>query len=351
MAAKARRKKPATRRKTDPVASYRAKARTKSRQAQAKQKKQRRARLALLAGLVFVVAVGGGAVWLLMDRDEKDRAEVAETVAPSAPAPIPPTDAEEAPVQEDQIANLIEQLDPIPESSPKTTQEPAKTEKAWQRFAVAAPAAAAGRPKIAVVIDDVGLNASRAARVLNLPMPVTVAFLPYAKGLGAMVERAQQRGHEIMVHLPMEPMSKDVDPGPNALLTGLEPNELARRMDWNLARLNSYIGFNNHMGSRFTADRPGMEAVLKEAGERGLLFLDSRTTRNTVGRIVAERYGVAVLERDVFLDNVLEAQAIFAQLEKAEKIAEKTGSAIVIGHPHDVTLGVLESWAAKKKSV
>ena len=142
----------------------------------------------------------------------------------------------------------------------------------------------------------------------------------------------------------METVGDDTDTGPNALLTGLPREELARRMRSNLARVDGYVGVSNHMGSRFTADRPGMTALMQELSRRGLMFLDSRTAANTLGSGVAREVGIPNLMRDVFLDNEPTVASVTAQLRQAEKLAREKGYAVAIGHPHDFTLEAIEQW-------
>jgi hypothetical protein len=107
---------------------------------------------------------------------------------------------------------------------------------AWRRFAAAAPAAV-GRPMIAIVIDDMGPNQKNARRAMTMPAPLTLSFLPYADDLTPMVTRARANGHEVLLHLPMEPKNGKVhSPGPNSLMTNLQNGELTRRLIWNLER-------------------------------------------------------------------------------------------------------------------
>ncbi len=171
-----------------------------------------------------------------------------------------------------------------------------------------------------------------------------MAYMAYAERLPDQVATARRAGHEILLHVPMETVGDDTDTGPNALLTGLPPEELARRMAWNLERVDGYVGVNNHMGSRFTADRPGMTALMKELGKRGLMFLDSRTAANTVGHGIAREAGIPSLIRDVFLDNEATVASVTAQLAEAEKLARRRGFAVAIGHPHAWTLDAIEKW-------
>lgn len=219
----------------------------------------------------------------------------------------------------------------------------------WLKNAAAIPANLNG-PLVAIVIDDAGLNRRGTKRAVELPVPVTMAYLAYAERLSDQVSEARRAGHEILLHMPMETLGDDTDTGPNALLTGLPRDELARRMKWNFERVEGYVGVNNHMGSRFTADRPGMTALMHELRERGLLFLDSRTTGSTVGKSVAREVGVPSLTRDIFLDNESTADSVKVQLDRAEKLARKNGYAVAIGHPREWTLEALEEWLPGAKA-
>ena len=213
----------------------------------------------------------------------------------------------------------------------------------WQKFAALAPFAD-DKPMIALVIDDLGIDRRRSEEVLGLPTPLTLAFLPYARDLEDITGRARANGHELMVHVSMEPGSETVDPGPNVLKLGMEAEELRKRIEWALSRFTGFVGINNHMGSRFTADAAGMAVVMEELKMRGLLFLDSRTTGGTVGAKLAAEAGVPFAERNVFLDNINEEAAVEQQLAQLERSAKKNGWAIGIGHPKDATIMALSRW-------
>ena len=215
---------------------------------------------------------------------------------------------------------------------------------AWRRYAVAPPALSKGKPAIAVVMDDLGVDKARTRRAIALPGPLTMAWLPYATKLEAQVEAARRAGHELMVHMPMEPLTRNSDPGPNALLVGLSRGELERRLRWNLSRFDGFVGVNNHMGSRFTSHHGVMGVVARELKRRGLLFLDSRTVETSVALEVAEAEGVPSTTRDVFIDHSQQPDKIAQQLRMVERIARRTGHAIAIGHPHDATLKALRRW-------
>ena len=270
-------------------------------------------------------------------------AEITQTPVPAAPTP--PAPAPPAPV----VAAPAPAVTPAPPAEPQLAALPAPPPSVegatptWLRNAVAVPDPG-NRPLIAVVIDDVGLNRPNSARAVDLPGPVTLAYLTYAEDLRAQTDAARRAGHELLVHMAMEPTDAYIDPGPDVLMTGEPPGRLMEQLRRNLGAFDGYVGINNHMGSRFTASAPDMRLVLAELRNRGLLFLDSRTIGSSVGGTVATQLGLPFAERDVFLDNVQSADAVEAKLAEVERIARSHGHAIAIGHPHDATLAALAAW-------
>ena len=230
---------------------------------------------------------------------------------------------------------------PPPAAAP---QAPAPDAPAWRRFAVAAPAAGGVAPMIAVVIDDLGIARARSQRAIELPGPLTLAFFPHAPDLSGQTAVARRAGHEILLHLPMEPDDPEENPGPGALMTGLDEPELRARVHAMLASFGAYVGVNNHMGSRFTGDATAMAIVLEEVAARGLLFLDSRTTDESLAEELARDMGIPAARRDVFIDNESDGAMIDARLAELEAVARARGFAVGIAHPRPGTLAALAAW-------
>jgi polysaccharide deacetylase 2 family uncharacterized protein YibQ len=228
----------------------------------------------------------------------------------------------------------------LPAPAGVLADRPART-PTWLRNAVAT--VADSRPAIAVVIDDLGLNRRGTAALNHLRAPLTLAFLPYATDLDEQTRAARAAGHELLVHMPMEPRGADW-PGPNALTTQLGPAELVSRLRSQLRSFRGFVGINNHMGSLLTSDAARMDIVMAELRQRDLLFLDSRTAPDSVAAREAKRMQVPFAERDVFIDNDLDLQGVLRELTHAEHIARHQGYAVAMGHPHDVTLEALKRW-------
>jgi len=205
-------------------------------------------------------------------------------------------------------------------------------------------------PAVAIVIDDLGLGVQPTRQAIALGEGVTLALMTYAPKLDRWAAAARAARHELLVHVPMEPLSAKVDPGPEALTVALTDDEIRERLRWGLERLDGYVGINNHMGSRFTQERGGMSVVMEEVKARGLLFLDSVTIGRTVGAAVATAMHVPAAERNVFLDDVPTAAGVARQIAVLEQVARKHGSAIGIGHPHPATLAAVAQWLPKAAS-
>ena len=209
---------------------------------------------------------------------------------------------------------------------------------------------AQGAPMIAIVIDDMGVDRKRSKHMWeDVPAPLTLSFMTYAHDLPAQTQAARNKGHELMLHMSMEPSSATIDAGPNVLMTAMDSTEIRSLANWGMDRFEGFVGVNNHMGSRFTEDERAMRVVLEEINKRGLLYLDSRTSSRTVGPTMARMLGVPALQRNVFLDNDNIADKVLKQLDEVERLARKYGHAIAIGHPRDATLQVLEDWIPKAR--
>ncbi|QLA15830.1 divergent polysaccharide deacetylase family protein [Desulfolutivibrio sulfoxidireducens] len=201
-------------------------------------------------------------------------------------------------------------------------------------------------PRMAVVIDDLGDSVTFAKALLDLTFPVTLAILPHRPHSTDVDALGAKRGAEILLHQPMQPKGyPGVNPGRGALLTGMAPERIRDILDENLSQTPHASGVNNHMGSRFTEDVPGMVVVLQHLKNKDLFFLDSLTTHKSGVPAATTKAGGDYRRRYVFLDNTRDTRAILRQLKTAEGLAIKTGQALAIGHPYPETLQALRTFA------
>ena len=203
--------------------------------------------------------------------------------------------------------------------------------------------AAPGAPRIALVIDDLGYRWGEGLRATRLPGAVTVAILPHTAHTAALAREANEQGKEILLHLPMQPIEENEQPGPGALDIYQDRAEFAAVVADDLASVPFARGVNNHMGSLLTRHPGAMRWLMEELRARGsLFFLDSFTTPASVGLTVAREEGIPALRRDVFLDPDRHPDAIAFQWHRLLQRARRNGFAVGIGHPYPATLGLLE---------
>lgn len=275
---------------------------------------------ALSLAYLFLIGVAFGAIWIFHDSNSKKALAFEEN-----------HNIVEVVIADTKKPSVILKIPPKP------------FEAAWKTHAVRVAAIAEDKPQISIIIDDLGVVRDRTLDIIKLAAPLTLSFLPYAPNLFDVTHLAKDQGHELMVHLPMEPKG-DFDPGPHALLTHATDDKILQDLRFNLSQFEGYVGLNNHMGSAFTENRQGLDLILDEIQKRGLLVLDSRTSgKSLLAEMAAER-NIPNVKRDIFLDNEQDEDYILNQLKKLEKMAMSRGHAIAIGHPYKVTIKVLSIW-------
>ena len=211
---------------------------------------------------------------------------------------------------------------------------------AWKAYA--RPFHANGRPKVALVIGGLGLNArATQAAILTLPPQITLSFVPYAEGLQGWIDMARANGHEVLLETPMEPLDvPDTDPGPYTLMANDQPTETVRRLEWIMARATGYFGLTNYLGGRFVQSDKGMNAFAQALRQRGLSFIDdgSAAKRTSPGlpRASAAR----------IVDEQLDSDSIDHELLNLEAQALQNGAALGSGFAYPLTIAQVQRWAA-----
>ncbi len=195
-----------------------------------------------------------------------------------------------------------------------------------------------GKPRLAIVIDDVSF-ASQVKQIKKIPYKVTPSFFPPTKRHPDTIGLSKDFRFA-MIHLPLEALSF-AKPEPQTLKVGDSKKKIRERIKQIKKWFPTIKYYNNHTGSRFTADLDSMDKLISVFKDENLYFADSRTTANTKVPEVAKKYGMKLYTRDIFIDNSTEKKLIRKQLKKAVKIAKRRGYAIAIGHPHKNTLKVL----------
>jgi polysaccharide deacetylase 2 family uncharacterized protein YibQ len=202
------------------------------------------------------------------------------------------------------------------------------------------------KPRISIIVDDVGINKEYVDQLVNLSPNITFAILPNRPNSVYAAMKARERGIDIILHQPMEPKTSSGynadDAGEGVLLVGQSKDKILNQLNSNLASVPNVIGVNNHMGSKFTENEELMRLVILNLKDKGLFFVDSLTTPQSVGYSIAKEEGVKAARRDVFLDNKKKGKSyVKSQLKKLISKAEKNGYAIGICHPYPQTIEAL----------
>jgi polysaccharide deacetylase 2 family uncharacterized protein YibQ len=197
------------------------------------------------------------------------------------------------------------------------------------------------KPCIALIIDDIGFSFSRTGLFLDLKVPITFSILPRLVHSRDLAYEIRDKGHEIMLHQPMEPLSSHMDPGPGALYVGYGAMRIADIVEENIGNVPFAAGVNNHMGSKFTECPREIKETLKVVRKKDLFFVDSLTSSRSMGYKTARGLHMPAACRNIFLDNVPHESDILIQLEKLKKHAQKYSRAIGIGHPFPETAAAI----------
>lgn len=194
------------------------------------------------------------------------------------------------------------------------------------------PADGPVRPRIAIVIDDWGYDWAAAQWFFEFPERLTVAVLPFLPLSVAQAEQALEAGHEVIVHMPMEPQNSAMDIGPGGVYVSMDEDAIAEAVAAALAAVPGAVGLNNHMGSRATTEPAVMRTVLQVLQEHDKFFVDSFTTAATVGPALARDMAVPYAVNQVFLDHEDDEEYIRGQIQRLANLARDRGAAIGIGH-------------------
>lgn len=206
------------------------------------------------------------------------------------------------------------------------------------------------QPAIGIIIDDMGNLAQRDKRALQLPGPITFAFLPHTPHARDLAELAHRLNKEIMLHLPMQPMEND-KPGPGALTLHMTARQFVQQLTLDFAAIPHFIGINNHMGSLLTQHPGHMQWLMTELSKRkDLYFVDSYTSKNSIAQQLANENRIPNIRRDVFLDHDRNPDTIRFHLQRLIAKARQNGTALAIGHPFPETIAVLKEELPKLRA-
>jgi polysaccharide deacetylase 2 family uncharacterized protein YibQ len=187
--------------------------------------------------------------------------------------------------------------------------------------------------KVAIIIDDFGNGQGGTEEMLSLPIKLTVAIMPFLPTSKTDAELAHKQGHDVIVHMPMEP--KQGNPkwlGPGAITSNMSNEEIRKRVEEAIDNVPYAVGMNNHMGSKITGDERIMSIVLEVCRERGLFFVDSKTNYHSVVGKLAVQMGMPPVANNIFLDDRHTVSHVSKQMKAVETWASEHQNCVTIGH-------------------
>ena len=190
-----------------------------------------------------------------------------------------------------------------------------------------------GPKKLAIVIDDLGNDMDGTEEIMAMPIKLTVAVMPFLRSTKRDAQMAHERGFDVLVHLPMEPIrGKPEWLGPGAIISSMSDSEIRRKVEQAIDDVPYAVGINNHMGSKITANPRIMSIILDVCRERGLFFLDSRTNYKTVVGKLCKEKGMPDIGNQFFLDDQCTSSHITRQMNKVMTWMEDHERCVIIGH-------------------
>jgi polysaccharide deacetylase 2 family uncharacterized protein YibQ len=286
-------------------------------------------------------------------------ADLAPGPSPSEPEPAvsrapPPAEpvAPPAPVAEPaQTAAAAFPAPPVPARRPNDI--PAQGERvaaaggSWAGVQFATTEVNTKPARVAILLRGVGRHdPDKADAIGSLPSAISLGFWPYAAEGKRLASKAREKGHEIIVQVPLEPADYPAsNPGPDALLTSLTPEQNAQRLETLLKRFEGHSGVTNLMGGKMLQSKDSLKPVLEELKARGLLYIgesnNSHATARQLAREINLRFGAA----EVMIDAQPSQAAIDKALARLIAIARQRGSAIGIGNATALTVQQVHEWS------
>jgi uncharacterized protein len=207
------------------------------------------------------------------------------------------------------------------------------------------------QPAISIIIDDLGNLKERDIRAIKLPGAITCSILPMTPYAQELAKFAHKHNKEVMLHLPMEAVANG-KLGPGGLTMEMTHKQFTAQIETDLKAIPYAVGVNNHMGSYLTQQPGQMRWLMQDLAKHGnLYFVDSYTTKYSVGQKVARQNWVPTIRRNVFLDDYRDPAKIKMYFRRLIKMARDTGIGVAIGHPYPETLAVLEEELPKLKQL
>ena len=227
--------------------------------------------------------------------------------------------------------------EPPVKKEPRKEARQVKTKKSKTEKSKLPPKVAV-KKQIAIIIDDIGYDLKPVKELLKINADLTFAVLPGLSHSSEAAQMLRKAKKEILLHLPMEPLSyPNEKPGEGALFTDMNDEEIIFQLRKNIKSVPNIAGVNNHMGSKFMMNEDKLALIFRELKKKKLFFIDSRTSAETKAEAAANKVGLPMSERKIFIDNDRDYKKIYNNLINISKANDNT-PVILIGHPYPETI-------------
>ena len=204
-----------------------------------------------------------------------------------------------------------------------------------------------GVARVVIVIGGLGISQTSTQQAIKqLPPSVTLAFAPYGNSLSRWMQQARKNGHELLLQVPMEPIDyPQNNPGPHTILAEADLQENLANLHWSMSRITNYVGVTNYLGNKILSQPASLSPIFSELSQRGLLFLEDGSVKNSVGEGVALKELLPYAKGNILLDNVRSRSAIAEKLSKLAAQAKRTGLAIGVGNAFPDTIDLVAQFS------
>ncbi len=208
-----------------------------------------------------------------------------------------------------------------------------------------------GVARVVIVIGGLGISQTTTQKAIReLPGGITLAFAPYGNSLSRWMQQARKGGHELLLQVPMEPLDYPKNnPGPHTLKAAADLEENLANLHWIMSRITNYVGVTNYLGNQILQQSASLSPIFAEFSQRGLMFFEDGTVKNSVAEGVALKELVPYARADILIDNVRTRAAIFEKLNKLSEQAKRTGLAIGVGNAFPDTITLVAEYARQAK--
>ncbi len=200
------------------------------------------------------------------------------------------------------------------------------------------PARGIGHPRVALVFEHAGASLADLTPIYAMHEPFGLSIFPHMRYSAEIARTAAAHGVTPILHLPLEPIHPaDLGPVTGTVWVRMTDAQITRVVEQDLDSVSGVVGVNNHAGSRATADRRVMTAVLRAVKARGLWFNENPETAESVVRQVARGLDMPIIVTTTYLD--IPPDHIAQKVRALINTAKQQGTAVAAAH---ITTGAPE---------